>query len=91
MPKSNVSLLEVAMHDQAAMCVRHNVADLHEQRQTRREIELLLLAVLGERPPLDILHDHVRAAILIHPAVQQPSNARMFEARENLALALKSR
>ena len=78
------------MDDEVAMRVRDRVADLEEQCETRAEIRVPGVAVVGDHLPFDVLHHGVRSAIRCHAAVEQACDAGMIEPREDLALGVEA-
>ena len=46
----------------------------------------MAIAVLGQRLPLDVLHDEVRTPVRRRAAVEQPRDVRMIERRDDLSL-----
>ena len=79
----DVAGLQVAMHDQMSMGVLHAVADLAEQRQARPHVQLVLLAVVGERHAVHVFHhqvgDAAGRAAAVQDARHQSNVARPFE------------
>ncbi len=62
-------------------------AHLDEELQPTRDVEFLLGAVVGDRLPVDELHDEVGNALLRRATIEQARDVRMFQAREDLALS----
>ena len=86
----DVGGLQVAVHDQVAVRVGDRLAHLREQRQALLERRAVLGAEGGDRPALHELHDHVGAAVGGDAAVVQARDARVLEARQDLALGLEA-
>ncbi|ODV20559.1 MAG: hypothetical protein ABT27_07585 [Lysobacteraceae bacterium SCN 69-25] len=87
----HVGRLEVAMHDQIAMRMRDRLADLDEQRQTRVEIQAPRVAPGRQRLAVDEFHREPRTTVLVEAAVDQACDVRMFQPRQDFALAQEAR
>ena len=74
------------MNDKMPVCVGDRAADFAKKRQPFDDGKLMRVAVLVDRKSFDVLHHEIRKAILCRPAVEQPRNVRVVEARENLPL-----
>ncbi len=88
---AHVGRLQVPMHHQVAMRVRHRGADLAEQRQTLLQRVRRVGAPLGQADALDQLHHHVGPAIGRDVAVDEVRDARVVEPGHDLALDLEAR
>ncbi len=60
---------------------------MQKQAQPRADVEALGIAPVGEQFALHVLHRQVRQAVGIDAGVVQARDVRMFQARENVALA----
>ncbi len=67
------------MDDQALVRIVHRRAHTSEELQPADEIELLRLAELVDGDAIDVLHAQERHAFRSRPAVEQPSDVRVFE------------
>ena len=86
----DVAGLEVAVDDQVLVGEVDGRADLPEELQALAHRQLPVVAVLVDRPPLDVLHDEVGAAVLGGAAVEQLGDVRMVEVGEDLALGAEA-
>ncbi len=59
----NVGGFEIAMNDPFLVCMVDCLADSTEELQSILERKLVLIAVFGNREPLNPLHDEIRKAI----------------------------
>lgn len=84
----NVRRLDVTMHDQIAMCVRHRFANLDKQFQVL--LQRRIAPVFSDRAAGDKLHRHVGATLRIHAAVVEAGDAGMFESGENPPLRIEA-
>src|SRR5690625_151213 len=82
----NVRRLEVAVHDQVPVRVADRLPDGHEELEPFLDREAPGGAVLGDRGPLDDLHDEVWPAVIGGTAVEEPRNVGVVERGEDLAL-----
>ena len=71
------------------MRVLDRIRDGDEQRQPLAHAELLLVAVIGDRYALDVLHHEVRSPGRRGPAVEHVRDCRVIEHREGLPLGLE--
>ncbi len=78
------------MHHQLLVRRRHRFANLGEEPQAARKIELVLVAVDVEVISLDQLHGKPGPAIGGEAAVENVGDAGVLEARQNAALALET-
>ena len=69
--------------------VLHRRADLAEERQSFRQAEPVLVAVVGERDALDQLHDEERPAAVGGAGVEDPGDVRVVHQRQGLPLGLE--
>ena len=83
----NIGGLEVAVDDLTLVRVLNGLEHLQEQPQPRADVEPLRVAPVGEQFALHVLHRQVGQAMRIDAGVVQACNMRMFQARENVALA----
>jgi hypothetical protein len=83
----DVGGLEVAVHDQVAMCVGDGCTDLQRQAQAGAHIERVRIAIARDRAAFDILEREVRRTVVRDAAVMQLGDMRMDEAREEFAFA----
>lgn len=74
------------MHDELAMRIRRGIADCDDQAQTPLKIERMRLAIFRQRHTIDIPHREPWATMVVDAAVDQRSDARMVESRENATL-----
>ena len=79
------------MDDQAGMCELNCVKHLTEQLQPRFDVEPVFIAVLDDGQAIDILHGQIRQAIFRDAGVIQARDVRMFEPRQDVALARKAK
>ena len=86
----DVRRLEVAVDDPLGVGVLHGVADLREELEARRDRELVLVAVLGDRLAADELHDEVRPAGLGRAGVEHLGDVGVIHHRQRLALLLEA-
>ena len=66
----DVGGLEVAVDDPLLVRVLHRRADLAEQGEPGVQVEAMGVAILGDRDPLDQLHDEERAAVVGRAGVE---------------------
>ena len=83
--------LQVAMHDEVGVRVADGVADLREQRQARRHVEVLRAGIGGDRIAADVVEREVGLAVLADAGIEQAGDVRMAEAREDLPFAGEAR
>ena len=82
----NVVGFEIAMDDQMLMRVAHGRTHIAKQPQALANGQFPLLAIPVERFALDQIHDQIGKPFLCGAAVDQPSDVRVIELRENLPL-----
>jgi len=82
----DVRRLEVPVDHEVLVRVLHRRADRAEEEESLPDAEAVAVAVLAERPPLDVLHDEVRQAVLGRPSVEQLRDVRVVERRQDLPL-----
>ena len=82
--------LDVAVDDGAAMRIGDGRAHLAKELQPFGDVECLLVAIVVDRQPLDVLHDEVRQAVLGRVAVEQARDVRVIEAGEDLPLVAEA-
>src|SRR6187455_740280 len=81
----DISRLDVAMDDELAVRVVHRVAHDAEQSQALGRGELVRIAIIVNGfSALDQFHHEVRQAVFGRAAIEQPSDVRMVQSRENL-------
>ena len=85
----HVGGLEVAVHHQTPMRVRHRGQDLEEQLQPRADPEPRLSRMHVDGTALHVLEREVRLAAGCDARVQQPGDVGMREGGEDLPLALQ--
>ena len=85
----DVRRLEVAVDDEAGVGVRYRVADPLEEGEARLDAERPRVAVRRDRLALDDLHREVRPAVVGEAAVEEPGDAGVREAGEDLPLLLE--
>ena len=72
------------------MGVVDGVADVLKQPQAVIDREPVFVAVLGQRHPVDVLHDEVRQAVFGRAAIEQAGDMGMLECREDLAFGTEA-
>ena len=82
--------LQVAVDDALLVCMLDRPAKPLEHRQPIARAHPLLVAVLVDRNPGDVLHDEVRAPRLRAPGVEHLGDVRVVHQRQRLALALEA-
>jgi hypothetical protein len=87
----DVARFQVAMNHQAAVSAGDDIAHFNEQSQPRAQVELPSVAELREADAFHVLHDHVRAAVGMHAAIEQAGDAGVLQAGEDFPLCLKAR
>jgi hypothetical protein len=73
-----VARLDIAVHHQVAVGVRHRVAHGNEQTQPRRQIAMVLAAPVRDRLSVDQFDGHVGQQAVEYTSVQQSRDARML-------------
>ena len=86
----HVGRLYVQMDDQLPMRELQRTAHLQCAFDSCLQSKLAFFTVLNQRRALDVFHDEVRTAVFRQAAVEQASNIRMRQTRENLPLAHRS-
>src|SRR5262245_60105439 len=86
----HVGRLEISMHDQLAVRVRHSAGHLQNECNTRTNIELLLPAVKIDVPSFDVFERQPGNTSRTDSCVVETRDAGMREFREYVALALQS-
>src|SRR5204863_10108654 len=61
-----------------------------EENDSRRDVQFLVLYVMGDRVSIHILHDDIGQAIRSGPAIEQARNIGMLKARESLTFAAET-
>jgi hypothetical protein len=87
----DVRRLQVAVQDQLAVRMRDRADHVLQQAHARAEVEPVAVAPLVDRRALDVLEHQIRLLPLGHAGVDQPSDVRMVEPREQLAFAPETR
>ena len=86
----HVRRLEVAVHDQRCVRVRHGIEHVEEEPQPRVHVEPVLIAVPIDRLAVDVLEHEIRLAGRRHARIEQLRDVRMREPRQDAAFALES-
>ena len=87
----HVTGLQVAVHHALEMRVLHSRADLLQQLDALLEVELVLVAVVGQRDALDVFHGEEGLALWGQPGVVDRGDAGVLHHRQCLALGLEAR
>ena len=83
----DVAGLEVAVHHELRVRVRHGLGHLQQQADAIAQGQGALLAVDIDGLTVDVFHGEVGAAMLIDTGVVQPRNVRMRERGQDVAFA----
>lgn len=83
----DVARLEVAVHDEPAVRVRHRLGHLQDEAQPRVDRQAALAAMHVDRHAVDELHRQPGPALGGDAGVVQPRDARVLERGEDVALA----
>ena len=86
----HVGRLEVAVDDALLMRVLDRLADGDEQFQPLPRREVVLVAVPGDRHPLDEVHDEVRPAGAGRAGVEHAGDVRVVHQGQGLPLGLEA-
>src|ERR1700722_14688068 len=86
----DVGRFQIAMNDRLLMRVQHAIADFYEKFQAIADFELMLVAVVGDRNALYVLHHKIRLAVGSGPSVEDFGDRWVIHDGEGLALGLKS-
>ena len=86
----NVCRFEIAMDDGFLVCVLHAFAGLNEEFEPIRDLELLLIAILGNRQPGHVLHHEVWLALRRRSGVKHLGDGGMIHDRQRLPLRLEA-
>lgn len=78
------------MDDEMSMCEIHGVAHVLDQLEAAIDRQRLSLAVLIDRLAVDQLHGEVRDSLARDAAIDQTSDARMLEQRQNASFREKA-
>ncbi len=70
--------------------VLHRLADLREQFQTFRHLQVVQVAVIGDRDPLHTLHHEVRTSVGGCAGIQHPGDVRVIHHRQRLTLRFEA-
>ena len=87
----HVTGLEIAVDHALLMRVLHAVAERDEQLQPLARRELLLIAVLRDRGPLDQLHREVRSSRVGRTGIEHLGDVRMIHQGQGLPFGLEPR
>ncbi len=85
----DIGRLQIAMDNGLLVRMLHPLADADEELQPLGDLEPVLIAILRDRQPGDILHDQVRLTLGCRPSIEHLGDRRMIHDRERLALRLK--
>src|SRR5262245_4631589 len=72
------------------MCVLHRLANRDKELETLAGGEIALIAVVGDRDPLDELHDKIRPTVFCGTCIEDLGNAGMVHHRQGLSLGLEA-
>jgi hypothetical protein len=86
----DVRRLQVAMDDRLLVGVLDALANQNEQLQTLTNGELFLVAVFGDGPAHDILHDEVRPALRCFARIKDVRDRGMIHQGQRLALGVEA-
>ena len=75
------------MDDQLCVCMGHGLGRPGGDADPGPDVELVLVAVVVDRPSLDVLERQIRTAARRHPGVVEPGDVGMREGREDVTLA----
>ncbi|SPE54999.1 hypothetical protein SBV1_2010032 [Verrucomicrobia bacterium] len=87
----NIRRLNVLMDDTLKVGVLDRLAHLREQPQPFPDREVMLVAVIGNFGPIDILHDEIRAASVGFARVEDSSDVGVIHHGQGLPLAVEAR
>ena len=82
----DVGRLQVPVHDELTLGIAKCVAHVGEEPESSPHTQPRLVAVPGDRHPVDVLHRQPRAAVGRDPTVVQPGDVPMLEPCEYLSL-----
>ena len=82
----DVAGLEVAVHDQVLVGVLDRRTDLAQELEPRAQRELVRGSVVGDRTPVDVLHDDVGLPVGRDAAIEEGGDVLVIEVGEDLAL-----
>ena len=85
----DVARLDVAVHDQVAVGMRHRGQDVVEQREAPFDVEAALVAVAGDGLPGDEVEHQVRLPGRRHAGVDEARDVRVRQSRQDGAFALE--
>ena len=83
----DVAGLDVPVHHQLPVCVRHRFADLQHQPQTLRHAELPGVGVIAQVQALHPFHDEVGAPLVVNAGVVQARDVRVLQPCADLPFA----
>ena len=86
----DIAGLQVAVHHQVAMRIRHGVADGTEQREPFGHRQTPPGGVVVDGNAVDILHHQIWQPVPGDAAIQQPGNDGMLQVCQNLPLATEA-
>src|SRR6185503_6401032 len=86
----HVGWLEIAMYDQVAVRMGDREHGVHEQTNTRLDIEVLGVAVAIDAVAVDVLEYQELPAVGGRAGIEQPCDIRVCESREQAAFTAKA-
>ena len=86
----DVGGLQVPVHESLFVGVLDSVADRLEELEPLSDCEPFPIAVLGDRDPVDQLHDEVRQAVFRRTGLVEPGDVGVMKARHRLPLGLEA-
>ncbi len=78
------------MDHHALVSELHRRADLHEQSQSRGNVQVVAGAVLGDGLTVDQLHDDIGNTLFRRAAIEQARDVRVLQTREDLPLGAQT-
>lgn len=87
----DVRRLQVAVHDEGLVRVLGGVAHDAEQAQPFFDRQPLPVAMSGDRAPVHVLHDEIGRALGREAGIEQASDVRVREPRQDVRLGLEPR
>ncbi len=84
----HVGRLEITVDDQVTMRIPDGLADLDEQPDAGVDAEFVVLGIRRDGLALDVLHHQIRH-VVADAAIDEPRDARVLEAGQDLALPLE--
>ncbi len=83
----NVRRLDIAMYDQQPMRGLDRVTHVDDQAQTRANVELRRIGVVGDRCAVDVFHHQIRNASFGNAGVDKTRDVRVIERCQQLPFA----